>query len=212
MVPSSNAAVAAPESTRPTCSTVQSGWRSVGPTCNDQRQPGSYVARPIVMPRTRTISNLPLSMVRISSGVSKRLRMISIISGSYLSLSSVRRCASQEQIAAAARILVCGEGLAIESCTKLEARASHVREYHVGIEEIARQLNRHVEPRLEVDRRTHRMIHARDVERHEERRVRAKDPCELARGDAELVGYKMDHRVEPRRRRSRTCPLRRSRA
>jgi hypothetical protein len=141
------------------------------------------------------------------------LRMISIISGSYLSLGSVPLCSSQEQIAAATRVLVCGERLAIKPCTKLEARASHLREDHFGIEEIARQVNRHVEPRLEVDRRAHRMIHARDMERHEERRVRAKDPCEFARGDEALVGYKMSFAsiatMEPTRKSS---PGKRTRA
>jgi iron complex transport system substrate-binding protein len=39
--PSSNAAVAVPERTSPTCSTWQRVAPSAGPTCSDQRQPGS---------------------------------------------------------------------------------------------------------------------------------------------------------------------------
>src|SRR5581483_2751961 len=74
---SSNATVARPETTIPTCSTGQRVAPRPGPTCSLHFQPGSYVARPIVMPPRCTSSNLPLSIVRISSGESKSLRITS---------------------------------------------------------------------------------------------------------------------------------------
>src|SRR5215470_476841 len=39
--PSSSAAVAVPDTTSPTCATVQSLAPTVGPTCSDHRHPGS---------------------------------------------------------------------------------------------------------------------------------------------------------------------------
>src|ERR1039457_3559855 len=54
IVPSSIAAVAQPERTSPTCWTLQRDAPTPGPTCTDHFHPGSYVARPMVMPPMRT--------------------------------------------------------------------------------------------------------------------------------------------------------------
>src|SRR5208282_677277 len=72
-------AVAQPESTSPTCSTLQRDAPTLGPTCTDHFHPGWYVARPMVMPPMRTSSNFPFSNVRTSSGSSKRFRTVSSI-------------------------------------------------------------------------------------------------------------------------------------
>src|SRR5208282_2931909 len=77
IVPSSIAAVAQPESTSPTCSTLQRDAPTLGPTCTDHFHPGWYVARPMVMPPMRTSSNFPFSKVRTSSGSSKRFNTVS---------------------------------------------------------------------------------------------------------------------------------------
>src|SRR5215469_16817498 len=77
--PSSIAAVAQPETTIPTCSTLQLLSPIALPTCSDHFQPGSYVARPIVIPPMLTTSNLPFSNTRVSSGFSNRLRITSIM-------------------------------------------------------------------------------------------------------------------------------------
>jgi hypothetical protein len=79
IVPSSIAAVAQPESTMPTCSTLQGDAPTRGPTCTDHFHPGSYVARPMVMPPIRTSSNFPFSNVRTSSGSSKRFKTVSSV-------------------------------------------------------------------------------------------------------------------------------------
>ena len=47
--PSSKATVAVPARTIPTCSTPQSFVPTVGATCTDHFQPGSYDARPMVI-------------------------------------------------------------------------------------------------------------------------------------------------------------------
>src|SRR5215467_5258808 len=82
--PSSMAAVAQPDSTMPTCSTPQLLTPVACPTCTDHFHPGSYVARPMVMPPSLTTSNLPFSNVRTSSGVSKRFRITSNIVSPFL--------------------------------------------------------------------------------------------------------------------------------
>src|SRR5579885_1987172 len=84
IVPSFIAAVAAPEITTPTCSTWQLLAPVAPPACVDHFQPGSYVARPSVIPLMRTISNLPFSNVRISSGESNRFRITSSIASAPL--------------------------------------------------------------------------------------------------------------------------------
>src|SRR5258708_37591037 len=73
--PSSKATVPMPARPNPTCPTLQRVVPTAGPTCSLQRQPGSYVARPIVIPPRLTTSNVPLTRIRVSSGFSKRLRM-----------------------------------------------------------------------------------------------------------------------------------------
>src|SRR5579885_1580607 len=77
ILPSSIAAVARPDTTIPICSTEQLFVPVAFPTCSDHFQPGSYVARPIVMPLRCISSNLPLGKVRTSSGFSKRFRITS---------------------------------------------------------------------------------------------------------------------------------------
>src|SRR5580658_4249779 len=91
MVPSSMAAVAQPVRTRPTCSTLQREAPTAGPTCLDHCQPGWYVARPMVMGPRWTSSNFPFSKVRISSGDSKRLRIISRVGCIFLPRDLVMR-------------------------------------------------------------------------------------------------------------------------
>src|SRR5438105_9707294 len=55
---------------------------ATGATCCDHLQPGSYVARPIVIPPILISSNRPFSKVRTSSGFSNRLIKKSMQSGS----------------------------------------------------------------------------------------------------------------------------------
>ena len=62
----------------PTCSTLQRACPTVGPTCSDHFQPGSYVARPMVIPPMRTSSNRPFTIFRTSSGWANRFRTTSI--------------------------------------------------------------------------------------------------------------------------------------
>src|SRR5262245_39913866 len=65
-----------PDITSPTCSTWHSFAPVAAPTCSDHFQPGSYVARPIVILPIWTSSNFPLSNLRTSSGFSKRFKMV----------------------------------------------------------------------------------------------------------------------------------------
>src|SRR4029079_14878473 len=57
----------------PRCSTSHMEVPVIAPTCSDHFQPGSYRARPIVIPPISTTSNDPLSNARVSSGASNRL-------------------------------------------------------------------------------------------------------------------------------------------
>src|SRR5215467_12669603 len=84
-LPSFMATIARPEITRPTCSTPQSGAPAIGPTCADHFQPGSYFALPIVRPPTFTISKVPFSKTRVSSGVSNCFKTTSSIGVSFRS-------------------------------------------------------------------------------------------------------------------------------
>src|SRR5689334_5857937 len=104
-VPSSNAAVAVPDSTRPTCSTPQRAAPTPGPTSADHFQPGWYVARPIEKSPNRTISNRPLGISRISSGASKRFRITGSIIGSSCRGSAALRAARVER-----RLRILGAG------------------------------------------------------------------------------------------------------
>lgn len=79
-LPSFIAAVARPDITIPICSTSQNAVPVKGPTCSDHFHPGSYVARPIVISPTLTISNFPFSKIRVSSGASNRFKITSSIS------------------------------------------------------------------------------------------------------------------------------------
>src|SRR4029453_18119629 len=75
---SPSAAVSPPETTSPTCATVQRLAPTVGPTGSDHRHPGSYVARPMLRPPICTTSNFPFSMTRVSSGKSNCRRITSV--------------------------------------------------------------------------------------------------------------------------------------
>jgi hypothetical protein len=64
-----------PSSTYPVCSTWQLSVPDRGLTCTDQRQPGSNVPNPTVLPDSSTSSSLPLPSLNglTSSGDSNRL-------------------------------------------------------------------------------------------------------------------------------------------
>src|SRR3954447_8275226 len=85
-LPSAMAAVARPAITMPTCSTWHIFSPVACPTCTDHFHPGSYEARPIVIPPIRTISNRPFSNSRTSSGLSNRFKTTPLISISCSSI------------------------------------------------------------------------------------------------------------------------------
>src|SRR5262249_43753989 len=110
-------------------------------------------------------------------------------------------------IAAPAWVFVRRERLPIEACTKVEARASRLREHHVGVQEMYCEVDGSLEPGIEMDRGAHRMIRARDVERQEQRSAWTKHPRELAERHGALVRLEVDQRVS----RDRPAPRRVSR-
>src|SRR5882724_10605332 len=72
-------AVAHPEITIPICSTRQLFAPVAAPTWTDHFHPGSYEARPMVIPPNVTSSNLPFSNTRTSSGCVNLFRITSSI-------------------------------------------------------------------------------------------------------------------------------------